>query len=156
MEGNLDYEELLRLFLGLFSVLLQNPKLSGRQVCSRAGSSDVVDLFLQWSPIQLWSPSPPTSDLFEFLEYSALPAAPTATLCKCKRGHMQSLCKSTVWQKSHETGNPNPALSILPRNLMPNIFPLATDVFFFRWQQWLSSIINVLCGDIWSESALHE
>ena len=59
MEGNLDYEELLRLFLGLFSVILQNPELSGRQVCSSSSSQDVVDRFLQWSPIQLWSPSPP-------------------------------------------------------------------------------------------------
>ena len=88
---------------------------------SSSSSDDVVDN----SALVSFS----TSDLFEFLKYSALPAAPTATLCKCKRGHMQSLCKSTVWQKSHETGNPNPALSILPRNLMPNIFPLATDVF---------------------------
>ena len=110
---------------------------------SSSSSDDVVDN----SALVSFS----TSDLFEFLKYSALPAAPTATLCKCKRGHMQSLCKSTVWQKSHETGNPNPALSILPRNLMPNIFPLATDVFFKKWQQWLEPFINVLCGDIWSD-----
>ena len=34
----------------------------------------------------------------------ALISHPATTVCKCKRGLMQSLCRLSVWQKSHGTG----------------------------------------------------
>ena len=112
-------------------------------------SQDVEDRFLRWSPIQLWSPSPPLICLNSSNIPLCQPHPPQHFV-----NANEAICKvyvNRLFGKNLMKREIQILRWVYCREIWCQTYFPSQQMFFKKWQQWLEPIINVLCGDIWSD-----